>query len=248
MTASAVSTPRQMAIDQVLAEAVWAARRPPTLRLYHWPAAGLTIGRHQSLKHLATPAVRRQTGGRAVHHENELTFCIALPRDHPLIQPTIRETYLTLIAPFTAALSRLGLAITLPRHPPRLRPNDRFACFAAPGDGEAMVGSNKVIAMAQRQTRHGLVAQGSIPIVPPTSLCGADNSAVVGLSQYLPGITHAALQAAILRESADCFAVRFRSTPLTPLESRTATRLARTRYRPVPATAERTDKRPFITP
>ncbi len=101
-----------------------------------------------------------------------------------------------------------------------------------------MIGPHKVIAMAQRQTPYGLIAQGSIPMAAPTTLNGAEHSAIYGLERHLPGITRPKLQAVILQEIEQHFGVRLIATPLTPIESRTATRLARMQYQPIPTTTQ----------
>jgi lipoate-protein ligase A len=74
-----------MAIDEAILEAVRQGQSPPTLRLYSWQPACLSIGRFQraarsaDLDALATLGygfVRRPTGGRAVLHDHELTYAV----------------------------------------------------------------------------------------------------------------------------------------------------------------------------
>ena len=74
-----------MAIDESILEAVRQEQSPPTLRLYTWKPACLSIGRFQraarsvdfdALTSLGYDFVRRPTGGRAVLHDDELTYAV----------------------------------------------------------------------------------------------------------------------------------------------------------------------------
>jgi len=74
-----------MAIDESILEAVRQGQSPPTLRLYTWKPACLSIGRFQragrsvdwdALASLGYNFVRRPTGGRAVLHDDELTYAV----------------------------------------------------------------------------------------------------------------------------------------------------------------------------
>ena len=68
-----------MAIDESILETVRQGQSPPTLRLYTWKPACLSIGRFQraarsvdrdALASLGYDFVRRPTGGRAVLHDD----------------------------------------------------------------------------------------------------------------------------------------------------------------------------------
>jgi lipoate-protein ligase A len=74
-----------MAIDESILETVRQGQSPPTLRLYTWKPACLSIGRFQraarsvdrdALASLGYDFVRRPTGGRAVLHDDELTYAV----------------------------------------------------------------------------------------------------------------------------------------------------------------------------
>ena len=79
----------QMAIDRWLFEQCHQGRHPPVLRFYRWAPAAISLGYHQRiwpahwrlLQHLnhSIALVRRPTGGRAVLHAGDLTYCIVLP-------------------------------------------------------------------------------------------------------------------------------------------------------------------------
>jgi lipoate-protein ligase A len=79
----------QMAIDQWLFEQCHQGQHPPVLRFYRWEPAAISLGYHQkewpphwqTLRWQNQPIdlVRRPTGGRAVLHAGDLTYCIVLP-------------------------------------------------------------------------------------------------------------------------------------------------------------------------
>src|SRR4051812_50225238 len=71
-----------MALDEALLEAA----AEPTLRLYSWRTATVSLGYFQdhaevmarvaAARDPAPPAVRRITGGGAIWHEHEVTYCL----------------------------------------------------------------------------------------------------------------------------------------------------------------------------
>ena len=80
---TASSAAWNMAIDQVLLDS---ADSGATLRFYGWRPASLSLGYFQSAAdrslHTASsalPLVRRPTGGGALVHDNELTYCLVSP-------------------------------------------------------------------------------------------------------------------------------------------------------------------------
>jgi lipoate---protein ligase len=79
----------QMAVDRWLFEQCAQGLHPPVLRFYRWEPAAISLGYHQrtwpehwrSLQSQNQPIdlVWRPTGGRAVLHAGDLTYCIVLP-------------------------------------------------------------------------------------------------------------------------------------------------------------------------
>ncbi|WP_404784015.1 biotin/lipoate A/B protein ligase family protein [Altericista sp. CCNU0014] len=79
----------QMAVDRWLFDRCYRGLHPPVLRFYGWTPAAISLGQHQrawpphwqALRWQDRPIdlVRRPTGGRAVLHAGDLTYCIVLP-------------------------------------------------------------------------------------------------------------------------------------------------------------------------
>src|SRR5215212_10372900 len=98
-------------------EATGAAQ--PTLRLYRWSPACLSLGRFQRAGAIDWAAcaranvliVRRPSGGRALLHDAELTYAVIVRADHPLFgDQSILATYRQISLALLAGLRRLGLA------------------------------------------------------------------------------------------------------------------------------------------
>jgi lipoate-protein ligase A len=223
---------RQMAVDQALAESVWAGRRPPTLRIYGGHAPGLTIGRLQRPGALPAPAVRRWTGGRAVFHQHEVTLSLALPAGHPLIAPSVPATYRNVTAPILAALAALGLPARVPGPRPQTRAPERFACFSGPTAAEPEIGGRKVAAVAQRIGPGGLLVQASIPLRAPTAFGAGAAARVAGLTRYRPGLTWDEVAGALVTEFSTASGGPLNRSPLRRAEQRRASALAAGPYAP----------------
>jgi len=91
-----------MALDEAILQTCQSGQASPTLRLYLWRPPGVSIGYFQSLektvdfskcKESNIDVVRRITGGRAVLHENEITYSVcASAQEYPELGENINET------------------------------------------------------------------------------------------------------------------------------------------------------------
>lgn len=188
-----------MAIDQALAE-LYPATQRPTLRLYRWSPACLSIGLGQRLERDVDQAacaargidvVRRPTGGRAILHDQELTYGLVLGTETVLPSGTalgggIVDSYRTISGALCAGLVQLGLEPELAPQPARDAPKSA-ACFDLPGDYEITVGGRKLIGSAQAR-RHGTLLQHG------TLLLHADLDALTAVLR-LPPALHATVLA-----------------------------------------------------
>src|SRR5690349_459450 len=80
-----------MAVDESILEHIGRADSKPTLRLYGWQPACLSLGHAQpfsdvdidSLEGQGWEVVRRLTGGRAILHTDELTYSVTGGPEEP---------------------------------------------------------------------------------------------------------------------------------------------------------------------
>jgi lipoate-protein ligase A len=160
-----------MAIDEAILDAVCAGDAPPTLRLYAWAPACLSLGHGQPpgdadrarINALGWDAVRRPTGGKAILHADELTYSVALPADHPLAAGGILESYQRISRALMAALDGLGLPTQAERGPHGLKPTGAV-CFEIPSHYEITAYGRKLIGSAQTRRKAGLLQHGSLPL------------------------------------------------------------------------------------
>ena len=156
-----------MAVDQLLFESAQATGTP-ALRFYRWSPACLSLGRNQSatvdrvrLEQAGIDLVRRPTGGLAVLHDQELTYCVSLPVG---LLGSPRETYETINRSLLMGLSSLGVrameAAATDAGPQIFR--SAGSCFAGSAPGEVVVQGRKVIGSAQRCEKHTILQHGSI--------------------------------------------------------------------------------------
>lgn len=160
-----------MAIDEAILEAVGRSEARPTLRLFRWEPACLSLGYAQPAsdvdrERLAARGwhlVRRMTGGRAILHTDELTYSVTLPIGHPLAAGTIVQSYQRLSAALLRAVEQLGLAA---RAAPKSAngPASGPVCFEVPSDYEITADGKKLVGSAQVRKQNAALQHGSLPL------------------------------------------------------------------------------------
>ncbi|WP_158221304.1 lipoate--protein ligase family protein [Salimicrobium humidisoli] len=161
-----------MALDEKLMEWHREKRFPPVLRFYTWSPAGLSVGHFQKTlnkvseeginKH-KVEIVRRLTGGRAVLHDNELTYSIIVDERYPGIPKTVKEACLVLSKGLMKGYSILGIKAEYAI--PEKRMNEPSAvCFEESSWYELIVEGKKAAGSAQVRQKGILLQHGSIPI------------------------------------------------------------------------------------
>jgi lipoyl(octanoyl) transferase len=184
------------------------------LRIYSWREPTLSFGRHQvaagvydrdTIRAAGLAVVRRPTGGRAVLHDDEITYSVTapLPSDRgpatsvgDTRRSRARALYTAINHVLLAALRRIGVAAELaPRGAlasgapaPTATP-----CFDTATDGELVVRGRKLVGSAQWREAGAVLQHGSILI--------ADHRA--RLVALAPTCTPAAAPAAALRDLMD---------------------------------------------
>lgn len=229
-----------MAVD----EALLRRGRGFALRFYRWRPAAISVGYHQRWGHshdvdraagLGLSVVRRPTGGRAVLHDDELTYCLTGPSDHPRLEGGVLAAYRALATGLAAGLRRLGVPVEVERSGGREGSGVRqeqsidAACFAVRSRYELVARGRKLLGSAQRR-RHGrLLQHGSLLLGPPdpgrwAALgpgAGAARGASIGLEELLgrrPGLRR--LAGTLARGLADSLGLEVRVGGLTCRERR----------------------------
>ncbi len=140
------------------------------LRLYRWEPACLSFGRNEpaltrydrhAIERLGMDTVRRPTGGRAVWHDDEVTYAVAAP---VAAFGSLRESYRLIHQVIAGALRRLGIAAGLADPAPGSRhpAPSAGACFASPAGGEVVVAGRKLVGSAQVRDGGAFLQHGSV--------------------------------------------------------------------------------------
>jgi lipoate-protein ligase A len=223
-----------MAVDEALLES--AGNGATTLRLYEWNEPTLSLGYFQAAADRAgheassaCPLVRRASGGGAIVHHREMTYCLAVPiaeRFGQAADALFATVHLALIEALAGLGIRAQLHAASPARSASRPPPPSFLCFQRRTPGDVLVGSAKIAGSAQRRQRGGLVQHGSILLAQ--SACAPE----------LPGIaevTGVRLSAQVLAPSfCERLAVRWgvdwNPAPLSAVENERASACERDRF------------------
>ncbi len=162
-----------MAVDEAILESVYAQESLPTLRLYAWEPACLSLGLAQPFDEVDIETlvlqnwdlVRRPTGGRAILHTDELTYAVIAPETEPRVRGGVLESYLRLSQALLDALKILGLtpqAEEKTTSDNKTKPNP--VCFEVPSNYEITVNGLKLIGSAQARRKEGILQHGAFPL------------------------------------------------------------------------------------
>jgi lipoate-protein ligase A len=184
-----------MAADEVLAgEAVRQNR--PLVRFYRWSQMTVSLGAFQPIATAeaepaiaSLPLVRRPSGGGAIVHGSDLTYAVAVPRDHPWgDRPQV--LYDAFHQSLVDVLGSRGIVARL--HPGRgLQENDegRLLCFDRRARGDLVVSGpspdgHKLLGSAQRRLKAAVLQHGSLLLETPRGVGAA--AAHAGLFELFP--------------------------------------------------------------
>lgn len=139
-----------------------------SLRVYRWSEPTLSLGyfqrygdRSRDPRLSGVPVVRRISGGGAILHDRELTYCLALSAAHPLSRRTA-TLYRAVHASIVEALKDLGIAASLCDEGHSTAAPQPFVCFQRRWPGDVLVGRAKVAGSAQRRTGGAVMQHGSL--------------------------------------------------------------------------------------
>lgn len=150
-----------MAQDEALLE-----EGRPTLRLYGWRPAAVSLGRAQgpeavdadAVRDLGLDVVRRSTGGGAIlHEEDEVTYAVVMPLAD--VPRDLAASFAYLSGGVVEALRTLGLAPDVASGPSRA---DEALCYLRHQGTNVFVRGRKVSGGAQRRTATAVLQHGTV--------------------------------------------------------------------------------------
>ncbi len=161
-----------MAVDEAILEHVGRGDALPTLRLYAWDPACLSLGHAQPhadvdvrrLQERGWEVVRRPTGGRAILHTDELTYSVIASAREQLVEGSVLESYNRLSGALLQAVRTLGLDAEMNVSGQTAHDLPNPICFEVPSAYEITVGGKKLIGSAQARRKAGVLQHGSLPL------------------------------------------------------------------------------------
>jgi lipoyl(octanoyl) transferase len=148
--------------------------RVPTVRLYRWRPACISLGTHQredavdlsACRRDGVDVVRRPTGGRAVLHADEATYSIVVPGESEWGGLPKQELYRRVSESIVAGLTRLGLPVSYEkrtlRPPSPMDATASASCFGSAARWEILLDGRKLVGSAQKIGPSALLQHGSI--------------------------------------------------------------------------------------
>jgi lipoyl(octanoyl) transferase len=162
-----------MAMDEAMLELA-AAKQSAILRAYRWQEPTLSFGYFLSVAEARAALrpgeamIRRWTGGGLVHHEDAVTWSLAVPRDSPFCQERPAVSYAKLHKAVARVLTSSGwdqVSVV----PADWKAPTGGLCAEAPAPGDVLWQGRKIAGAGQRRTHKGLLHQGVL-FVPDTRL------------------------------------------------------------------------------
>lgn len=165
-----------MAMDEALLNFISRGEIDPVIRFYTWNPATLSVGYFQRLtkeidiekvKEKGYGMVRRQTGGRGVLHDKELTYSVIVPESHPDMPSTVTEAYRVISEGLLEGFKLLGFDtyFAIPRSKEereKLKQPRSAVCFDAPSWYELVVEGRKIAGSAQVRQKGVILQHGSL--------------------------------------------------------------------------------------
>lgn len=223
--------------------------RIPVLRFYTWPRPTLSLGHSQEADRVVNwpfclensiDVVRRPTGGRAILHHRELTYCLTGILGVPPFPSRLQEAYLKISNALVRGLRAIGIPAEVwsSGDAPALSPRAPLPCFTEPGPGEIAVNRKKIVGSAMNIKEDVFLQHGSILMdadlhLQKNSQNFPFNPRISTLRDHRPDITLSSLKTTLREGVESFFQVGFQ--PFSDLETgeRTASREAQS-YRIFP--------------
>jgi lipoyl(octanoyl) transferase len=242
--------PWNMAVDEAIALAVEAGQVAPTIRFYVWETPTVSLGCLQTAQRaveraacerLGVKVVRRPTGGRAVLHDDELTYSVCVPLDRSWAGLSVGDSFCRIAEGLLMGLRRLGIAATLgAAGDAPSGSGGAEACFLMPRMPAVLVAGKKLIGSAQRRFGGAILQHGSLLLGANLAMHQAvfpgwpredPGGGVTWLKALLPEVpTRPAIERAVMDGWEAALNIRAMLGELTTSEHRDAERLVAARY------------------
>ncbi len=163
-----------MEFDEALARDLQNGAGSPTLRLYGWHPHTISVGFHQNIEDFdhekinksGFDIVRRPTGGKAIFHAHEITYCVVTK----ITDQGPRAIYRFINECLLRSLTYLGINASLSVSSDNFRQlyklNTSIPCFSSSARNEIQFDGKKLIGSAQRRYGDVILQHGSLLLGP----------------------------------------------------------------------------------
>jgi len=160
-----------MALDEYLFN-LCHAEKQTFLRIYRWRKPSFSIGVSQQIESVLNlqairadggEYVRRITGGKAVMHDDEITYALISSEDIFFKDHDLYRSYLLISRVLVKSLKKAGVEAQLHRGSNAGLSRSNNPCFSFPTPHEVKIRDRKVIGSAQKRSQRALLQHGSIP-------------------------------------------------------------------------------------
>ena len=165
-----------MALDEALLESVAGGQSAPILRLYGWTPPTVSLGYFQrgdkvvnlsACREFGYDVVRRSTGGRAVLHDQEVTYSVIAPNHDEIFSGGISDNYHIIAQGLLALVRSFGIQAEIAggrQKSPQAGDAAHNVCFFSPAFSELVYAGCKLVGSAQRRLGNAFLQHGSIPL------------------------------------------------------------------------------------
>lgn len=173
-----------MAIDEAIFRENQRREMSPTLRFYGWMNPSVSLGYFQDVKNEVNlefcrdkkiQIVRRPTGGKAVLHEEDLTYSVVAREKNFLFPPGLLGTYRVISECIARGLAKLAINADLVQEGRSTESSGLQAfCFSIPSQYELLVNGRKICGSAQTRSKGVFLQHGSLLMdFDPQRICSA---------------------------------------------------------------------------
>ncbi len=235
-----------MALDEAICTAVRQKISPPTLRFYSWDKPSLSLGYFQKISDIdidycntqGFTVVRRLTGGRAILHDDEITYSFCAPSDHEAFSGSLMDNYRRISHALLAGITGQGINARAVYNGIRHRRPGNPSCFQSVSYGEITVDGRKIIGSAQKRYTNGFLQHGSVMLsFDPVKLALATGETnynifpdIGALRDFVPEISAGKLRQEFKKSFEKELQVRFITDNPSRYEKRLAESLIKDKY------------------
>jgi lipoate-protein ligase A len=156
-----LSGKENMALDEKLLDEAIEFQSEPILRFYSWSEPTLSYGKNQIMPEASEfPMVKRITGGRALLHDKELTYCFICHQDFLENGQSVINSYKEISNALVLGFSSLGVELSFPSYK-KVSTHSGYCMNLATGS-DLSYQNKKFIGSAQARKRGYILQHGSI--------------------------------------------------------------------------------------